>query len=156
MKESCFETLSKTLLIFKIVLSQITKQSWKLIEIDENKKEYKQRNKVEAHNGTYKTYYHITEMPLVGIENIQAIINEMGASYNIKRLFNIFKEENIDLNDVYKVMDILTAPNSDFLCNGGLFAQKWTIFKIRIVYAKPHIIKDFIIKDRIIINLKIK
>ena len=63
-------------------------------------------------------------MPLVGIENIQAIINEMGASYNIKRLFNIFKEENIDLNDVYKVMDILTAPNSDFLCNGGLFAQK--------------------------------
>ncbi len=48
----------------------------------------------------------------------------MGASYNIKRLFNIFKEENIDLNDVYKVMDILTALNSDFLCNGGLFAQK--------------------------------
>ena len=43
---------------------------------------------------------------------------------NIKRLFNIFKEENIDLNDVYKVIDILTAPSSNFLCNGGLFTRK--------------------------------
>lgn len=51
-------------------------------------------------------------------------MNEIGASYNIKRLFNIFKEENIDLDEVYKVMDILTAPSSNFLCNGGLFNQK--------------------------------
>ena len=94
------------------------------MEIEENKKEYKQRNKVEAPNGTYKTYYHINELALKGIDNIQGIMNEIGASYNIKRLFNIFKEENIDLDEVYKVMDILTAPSSNFLCNGGLFNQK--------------------------------
>lgn len=31
--------------------------------------------------------------------------------------------DNIDLDDVYKVMNILTPPNSNFLCNGGLFNQ---------------------------------
>ena len=103
---------------------ELLNKAEELMEIEENKKEYKQRNKVEAPNGTYKTYYHINEMSLVGIENIQTIMDEIGASYNIKRLFNIFKEKNIDLNDVYKVMDILTAPSSNFLCNRGLFNQK--------------------------------
>lgn len=103
---------------------ELLNQAEELMEIEENKKEYKQRNKVEAPNGTYKTYYHINELALKGIDNIQGIMNEIGASYNIKRLFNIFKEENIDLDEVYKVMDILTAPSSNFLCNGGLFNQK--------------------------------
>ena len=94
------------------------------MEIEENKKEYKQRNKFEAPNETYKTYYTINELHLIGIENIQGIMNEIGALYNIKRLLNIFKEKNIDLNDVYMVIDILTAPSSNFLCNGGLFTQK--------------------------------
>lgn len=107
---------------------ELLNQAEELMEIEENKKEYKQRNKVEAPNGTYKTYYHINELPLVGIENIQGIMNEIGASYNMKRLFNIFIEKNIDLNDVYKVMEILTAPSSNFLCNGGLFTQKMNKF----------------------------
>ena len=85
------------------------------MEIKENKKEYKQRNKVEAPNRTYKTYYHINKLALVGIKNIQAIMNEISA--------NIFIDKNIDLNDVYKVMDILIAPSSNFLCNRGLFTQ---------------------------------
>lgn len=55
-------------------------------------------------------------------------MNKIGASYNIKRLFNIFKEKNINLNDVYKVMNILTAPSSNFLCNGGLLTQKMNNF----------------------------
>ena len=41
--------------------------------------------------------------------------------------------DNSDLGDVYKVMDILTAPNSNFLCDGGLFNQNWTKFKNEIV-----------------------
>ena len=64
------------------------------MEIKE-KKEYKQRNKVEAPNRTYKTYYHINKLALVGIKNIQAIMNEIDASYNIKKLFNIFIDKNI-------------------------------------------------------------
>ena len=110
------------------------------MEITENKLEYRKRSLVELPNGSYKIYYHINELPLVGQENMQGIMNLIGSSYNIKRLFNIVKEKEIDFDDIYKVMNILTEPTSNFLCNMGML-QKWTIFNIKIVYAKPHSIK---------------
>ena len=75
-------------------------------------------------NGTYKIYYHINEMYIVGIENIQGELNLIGASYNIKRLFNIITEKQINWDDVYKVMDILTALSSNLICNRGIFTNE--------------------------------
>ena len=48
------------------------------------------------------------------------MIDLIGSSYNIKRLFNIVKEKEIDFDEVYKVIEILTKPTSNFLCNIGM------------------------------------
>ena len=85
-----------------------------MMKIKENKLEYKKRSCVEAPNGTYKMHYHINELHITGKYYIQGIMDGIGASYNIKRLFKMIKENNIDIDDVYKVMDILTAPSSNF------------------------------------------
>ena len=92
----------------------------RIMEIEENIEEYKKRSLVEAPNGTYKIYYHINELPIIGQDNMQGVINLIGASYNIKRIFNICYERKIDIIDVFKVMYILTAPSSNFLCNPGM------------------------------------
>ena len=48
----------------------------------------------------------------------------IASSYNIKRLFNTIKEKEINLDDVYKVMKILTEPTSNFLCNMGMLQNE--------------------------------
>ena len=95
-----------------------------IMEITENKLEYRKRSLVELPNGPYKIYYHINELPLVGQENIQAMMELIASSYNIKRLFNTIKEKEINLDDVYKVMKILTEPTSNFLCNMGMLQNE--------------------------------
>ena len=50
-------------------------------------------------------------------------MNLIGSSYNIKRLFNTIKEKEIDFNDIYKVMKILTESTSNFLCNMGMLQK---------------------------------
>lgn len=95
-----------------------------LMEIEENKVKYKKRSLVEIPNGPYKIYYHINELAIIGKENIQGIMDLIGASFNLKRIFNIIKVKEIDFNDVYKVMTILTAPSSNFLCNMGMLQNE--------------------------------
>ena len=57
------------------------------MKITKNKLEYRKRSLVELPNGPYKIYYHINELPLVGQENIQGIMNLIGSSYNNKKTF---------------------------------------------------------------------
>ena len=59
------------------------------MEIEENKRKYKIRNIVEKPNGTYKIYFHINELPFVGIDYLQGEMNLIGTAYDLKRIFNI-------------------------------------------------------------------
>ena len=95
-----------------------------LMEEKENKIEYKKRSRVESPNGPYKTYYHINELHIIGIEYMQCIIEEIAAAFNLKRLYNIIKEKEINFNDIYKIMTILLAPSSNFICNSGILKNE--------------------------------
>ena len=95
-----------------------------LMELAENIREYKKRSHVEIPNGPYKIYYHINELAIIGKKSMQGVMDLIGASFNIKRIFNIIREKEIDFNDVYKVMTILTAPSSNFLCNMGMLQNE--------------------------------
>jgi len=65
---------------------------------EEGKKEYKLRSKtVEAHNGTFKRAYHYDDIPITGLQRVQNLMFTIVASYNLIRLFNIIKENKIDL-----------------------------------------------------------
>ena len=70
---------------------------------------------VEAPNGTFKIYYHINEMAIVGIERVQIIFDLITSSYNIKRLFNIFEENKVDFIEVFEFMEELAKNNGNDL-----------------------------------------
>ena len=44
----------------------------------------------------------------------------IGASYNLKRLFNIIREKEINIGDVYNFMDLLIEHRSEILSTGNL------------------------------------
>ena len=106
----------RTVLLHVMVMLLLDKCE-QLMELAENILEYKKRSHVEIPNGPYKIYYHINELAIIGKKSMQGVMDLIGASFNIKRIFNIIREKEIDFNDVYKVMTILTAPSSNFLCN---------------------------------------
>ena len=54
-------------------------------------------------------------MPIVGIDNVQSIYNIITSGYNIKRLFNIFEENDVDLKEVIKFIEELSNKNEDKL-----------------------------------------
>ena len=68
-----------------------------IMDLTENKLEYRKRSLVELPNSYYKSYYHINELLLVGSENMQGMMDLICSSYNIKRIFNTAKEKEIDL-----------------------------------------------------------
>ena len=88
-------------------------------------------------NSTYSALSKIvmmnyTQNDEISIKSLKESIPELqkcfekviGASYNIKRLFNIMTKKQINWDDVYKVMDILTAPSSNLICNRGIFTNE--------------------------------
>lgn len=86
------------------------------MELEENQKEYKLRScTVEAPNGTFKIYYHINEMAVIGIEKVQTMYDIIASSYNIKRLFNIFEENDIDFIEVFDFLEALASNGKDNL-----------------------------------------
>lgn len=112
-KECCKNAHHRTITRYSHELLDKAEQ---IMEIEENQEEYKKRSStIEAPNGTYKIYYHINEMPIIGIENVQIMYNINTSSYNIKRLFNIFKENEIDLKDVIKFIEELGNKNEENL-----------------------------------------
>lgn len=112
-KECCKDTHHRTITRYG---HELLDEAEKVMEIEENQKEYKKRSStVEAPNGSYKIYYHINEMPIVGIDNVQSIYNIITSGYNIKRLFNIFEENDVDLKEVIKFIEELSNKNEDKL-----------------------------------------
>ena len=70
---------------------------------------------VEAPNGTFKIYYHVNEMTVIGIEKVQTMYDIIASSYNIKRLFNIFEENDIDFIEVFDFLEALANNGKDNL-----------------------------------------
>ena len=104
-KEKCCKSSThKTITCYEHDLLDKCEQ---LMETTENKLEYKKRSLVEAPNGLYKIFYHINELAIKGKNYMQAIMDLIGGSYNIKRIFNTVLIKEINLNDIYKVMEIL-------------------------------------------------
>ena len=64
-------------------------------------KDYKLRFKtVEAHNETFKRVYHYDFLLLIGLKRIQNLMFTIVASYNMIRLFNLIKKNEMDLFSV--------------------------------------------------------
>ena len=57
---------------------------------------------------------------IIGIKFIQCIMDGIGAFYNLKRLFNIIKEKEINIDDVYNFMDLLIEHRSEILSTENL------------------------------------
>ena len=112
-KECCGKSNHRTITRYGHELLDLAEQK---MELEENQEEYKLRScTVEAPNGTFKVYYHVNEMAVVGIEKVQIMYDIMASSYNIKRLFNIFEENDIDFIEVFDFLDALAINGKDDL-----------------------------------------
>ncbi|MBR0059799.1 MAG: transposase, partial [Methanobrevibacter sp.] len=91
----CFTKNHRTITRY---VHEVTYKTERLMASEEGKKEYKLRSKtVEAHNGTFKRVYHYDDIPITGLQRVQNLMFTIVASYNLIRLFNIIKENKIDL-----------------------------------------------------------
>lgn len=112
-QECCGNNTHRTITRYGHELLDLAEQK---MELEENKKEYKYRScTVEAPNGTFKVYYHINEMAVVGIEKVQTIYDIITSGYNIKRLFNIFEENDVDFIEVFDFIEALGSNGKDNL-----------------------------------------
>ena len=111
--ECCGNNNHRTITRYGHELLDLAEQN---MELDENKEEYKLRScTVEAPNGTFKIYYHINEMAIIGIERVQIMFDLITSSYNIKRLFNIFEENMVDFIEVFEFMEEFAKNNGNDL-----------------------------------------
>lgn len=94
-KWKCFTKGHRTITRY---VNEVSYKVERLISTDEGIKEYKLRSQtVEAHNGTFKIIYHYDDIPITGLKRVQNLMFTIVASYNIIRLFNLIKENEIDL-----------------------------------------------------------
>ena len=72
-------------------------------------KDYKLRSKtVEAHNGTFKRIYHYDYIPIIGLKRVQNLMFTIVASYNLIRLFNLIKENKMDLYSILSAIQFIS------------------------------------------------
>ena len=72
--------------------------------------DYKLRSKtVEAHNGTFKRVYHYDFIPLIGLKRIQNLMFTIVTSYNMIRLYNLIKENELDLFSVISAIRYISS-----------------------------------------------
>ena len=72
-------------------------------------KDYKLRSKtVEAHNGTFKRIYHYDHIPIIGLKRVQNLMFTIAASYNLIRLFNLIKENKMDLYSIISAIQFIS------------------------------------------------
>ena len=94
----CFTSNHRTITRY---VHEVTYKTERLMATEEGIKEYKLRSKtVEAHNGTFKRIYHYDDIPITGLKRVQNLMFTIVASYNLIRLFNLIKENKLDLFSV--------------------------------------------------------
>ena len=89
---------------------EVTYKTERLMSSEEGIKEYKLRSKtVEAHNGTFKRVYHYDDIPITGLERVQNLMFTIVASYDLIRLFNLIKENKMDLYSVISSIRFISS-----------------------------------------------
>ena len=84
------------------------------METPEAKEKYKLRPVVESPYGAMKQFYEINQLPYMGKNKIQGIVNLKSIAYNINRISNmvlhdLLFENEIYQNFIYKTIDKYTA-----------------------------------------------
>ena len=102
----CFTKNHRTITRY---VHEVTYKVERLMASEEGIKNYMLRSRtVEAHNGTFKRIYHYDYIPIIGLERVQNLMFTIVASYNLIRLFNLIKENNMDLYSVISSMKFIS------------------------------------------------
>ena len=97
-KGKCCTSIHGTITLY---VHEITYKVERLMSTKEGMKDYKLRSKtVEAHNGTFKRIYNYDYIPIIGLKRVQNLMFTIVASYNLIRLFNLIKENKMNLYSV--------------------------------------------------------
>ena len=71
------------------------------MELEEYKKEYKKRSRVEEQFGAFRILYLFENEIDTGKERIEARMNLIALAYNLKRLYKLEKESKNQKNIMY-------------------------------------------------------
>ena len=106
-KGKCYKSNHRTITRY---IHESTYKVERLMSTEEGINDYKLRSKtVEAHNGTFKRVYHYDFIPLIGLKRIQNLMFTIVASYNMIRLFNLIKENEMDLYSVINAIRFISS-----------------------------------------------
>ena len=106
-KGKCYKSNHRTITRY---IHESTYKVERLMSTEEGINDYKLRFKtVEAHNGTFKRVYHYDFIPLIGLKRIQNLMFTIVASYNMIRLFNLIKENEMDLYSVINAIRFISS-----------------------------------------------
>ena len=72
------------------------------METPEAQEKYKLRPVVESPYGTMKQFYEINQLPYMGINKIQGIVNLKSIAYNINRISNLVLRDLLFENKTYQ------------------------------------------------------
>lgn len=90
-------------------IHEVTYKVERLMSTKEGINDYKSRSKtVEAHNGTFKRIYNYDYIPIIGLKRVQNLMFTIVASYNLIRLFNLIKENKMDLYSVISAIKFIS------------------------------------------------
>ena len=105
-KGTCYTTNHRTITRY---IHEVTYKVERLMSTKDGIKDYKLRSKtVEAHNGTFKRIYKYDHIPIVGLKRVQNLMFTIVASYNTIRLFNLIKENKMDLCSVISAIRFIS------------------------------------------------
>ena len=72
------------------------------METLEAQEKYKLRPVVESPYGTMKQFYELNQLPYMGINKIQGIVNLKSIAYNINRISNLVLRDLLFENETYQ------------------------------------------------------
>ena len=105
-KGTCYTTNHRTITRY---IHEVTYKVERLMSTKDGIKDYKLRSKtVEAHNGTFKRIYHYDYIPIIGLKRVQNLMFTIVASYNLIRLFNLIKENKMDLYSIISAIQFIS------------------------------------------------
>jgi len=105
-KEKCYNKNHRSITRYE---HEATDKTEKLMNTEEGKKDYKLRSAtVEAHNGTFKQIYHYDHIPITGLKRVQGLMFTIVASYNLIRLYNLLKENEINIKTAIEKIKTIT------------------------------------------------
>lgn len=105
-KVKCYTTNHRAITRY---VHEVTYKVERLMSTKDGIKDYKLRSKtVEAHNGTFKRIYNYDYLPIVGLKRVQNQMFTIVASYNLIRLFNLIKENKMDLHSVISAIKFIS------------------------------------------------